>query len=72
MSRSVLDRRKERTICQERQLAIYPGRKRASIRNPELAIRDQENRTSFPGSISKSRLKESDVFGLMISSMNFT
>src|ERR1043166_6485007 len=31
-----------------------------------------ENRTSFPGSISKSRVRESAVFGLMISSMNFT
>src|SRR6267143_3668651 len=34
--------------------------------------KNQENRTSLPGSISKSRLSESAVFGLMISSMNFT
>src|SRR5207302_1610761 len=32
----------------------------------------QEKRTSLPGSISKSRLSASAVFGLMISSMNFT
>src|SRR6266487_1422169 len=33
---------------------------------------DYEKRTSLPGSISKSRVKESVVFGLMISSVNFT
>ena len=32
----------------------------------------QENRTSFPGSISKSSTNESSVFGLITSSMNFT
>ena len=31
-----------------------------------------ENRTSFPGSISKSSTIESSVFGLITSSMNFT
>src|ERR1051325_7339179 len=31
-----------------------------------------ENRTSFPGSISKSRISESAVLGLITSSMNFT
>jgi hypothetical protein len=31
-----------------------------------------ENRTSFPGSISKSKTKESSVFGLITSSLNFT
>src|SRR6476661_4758841 len=33
--------------------------------------RTQENRTSFPGSISKSSASESSVFGLITSSMNF-
>src|SRR5262245_13268039 len=31
-----------------------------------------ENRTSLPGSISKSSTNESSVFGLITSSMNFT
>jgi len=31
-----------------------------------------ENRTSLPGSISKSSPSESSVFGLITSSMNFT
>ena len=31
-----------------------------------------ENRTSLPGSISKSSTSESSVFGLMTSSANFT
>ena len=31
-----------------------------------------ENRTSFPGSISKSSTIESSVFGLITSSVNFT
>src|SRR5207253_11405941 len=31
-----------------------------------------ENRTSLPGSISKSRSRESSMFGLITSSMNFT
>src|SRR6266487_3357743 len=38
----------------------------------EVVFQPYEKRTSLPGSISKSRTNESAVFGLMISSVNFT
>src|SRR6266403_5353117 len=59
---------------------VYGVRHGTSIRSAALRDRvargggrcDYEKRTSFPGSISKSRVRESVVFGLMISSVNFT
>src|SRR6266568_8509969 len=42
----------------------------SEIRALQSAI--HENWTSLPGSISKSSARESSVFGLMISSVNFT
>ncbi len=38
----------------------------------EVVFQPYEKRTSLPGSISKSRTNESAVFGLIISSVNFT
>jgi len=56
-------------------LSQYVDRHAGTRRPPQMGrtLRcSYENRTSFPGSISKSSASESSVFGLITSSMNFT
>src|SRR5438552_19201217 len=43
-----------------------------AINVAKRATQNHENRTSLPGSISKSSVSESSVFGLTTSSTNFT